>query len=334
VTELARGRKATIAKDFSRAEAHFTQSLAALPGDPRALSERGYARLLAERLPEAREDLLAAESAAPHAMLRQQILHNLMLVERKAGNDGQARLYEAEKKKAQAARRTPEGSDCGSEVETSDVKPEVAKSFAQALQLIVAKHAQEDHCSPDQVSYGKPWEDSHDSALKLQAALDPYPDGATVVWTSGPSGYRNHGVIAQSGRLYVYPNLSSGSIALCGFEGLAEVTIEGGGARPWRIVRTTESTVRGYMCTNCEGLADGEEPQTMGYCSWTGSGIDVTILDGVTFRGIREVRSWARPHDEDARQAPTHFFDVDWQADKAVVSTCGELQAVPYVATE
>jgi hypothetical protein len=331
VTELARGRKATIAKDFAAAEAHFTQSLAALPGDARALSERGYARLLAEKLPEAREDLLAAERAAPHAILRQQILHNLMLVERKAGNGAAASRYEAEKKKAKAARRTPEGSDCGSEVEASDLKPEVASSFAEALRVIAAKHAEEEHSAPAQVTYAKPGEEGHDKLLKQQAALDTHPDGATVVWTSGPNASRNHAVIAKAGTFYIYPNLSSGTLSLCGFEGLAEVAIEGGGARPWRIVRTTQSSERGYLCSNCEGLAEGEEAQTMGYCAWTGTSVDITILDGITFRGIREVRGWARPHDDGASNEPPSFFDVDWQADQAIVSVCGERQTVPYV---
>ena len=289
--------------------------------------------MLAEKLPEAREDLQAAEKAAPYATLRQQILHNLMLVERKAGNDRGAARYEAEKKRAKAARRTAD-SDCGSEVVASELKPEVAKSFEQALQIMAAKHAQEEQCSPEQVTYQRPWEESYLSELKTQAALDPFPDGATVVWTSGPSALRNHGVIAQSGKFYVYPNLSFGSVSLCGLEELAEVAIEGGGARPWRIVRTNESTIRGYMCTNCEGLPEGEEPRTMGFCSWTGTTIDVTILDGVTFRGIREVRGWARPHDETGINAPPSFFDIDWQADKAVVTTCGEQQAVPYVTVE
>jgi hypothetical protein len=93
--------------------------------------------------------------------------------------------------------------------------------------------------------------------------------------------------------------------------------------------------MRGYMCTNCEGLAEGEPQQTMGFCSWTGTTIDVTILDGVTFRGIRELRGWARPHDEGgSNPPPPGFFDIDWQAEKAVVTTCGEQQAVPYVTAE
>jgi hypothetical protein len=132
--------------------------------------------------------------------LRQQILHNLMLVERKAGNGAAASRYEAEKKKAKAARRTPEGSDCGSEVEASDLKPEVASSFAEALRVIAAKHAEEEHSAPDQVTYAKPGEEGHDKLLKQQAALDTHPDGATVVWTSGPNASRNHAVIAKAGK--------------------------------------------------------------------------------------------------------------------------------------
>jgi hypothetical protein len=69
----------------------------------------------------------------------------------------------------------------------------------------------------------------------------------------------------------------------------------------------------------------------MGYCAWTGTSVDITILDGITFRGIREVRGWARPHDDGASNEPPSFFDVDWQADQAIVSVCGERQTVPYV---
>ena len=325
VVELSRGRKATVAQDYAQAEEHFTLCLTALPGDARALSERGYARLLAEKLPEAQKDLTAASGSAPNSALRLQILHNLALVERKLGNEGAADAYEAERTKLKAARRLPHGVDCGSDVKASDLEPKRVQSFDEVLKLVIASHAEADHVRPEEVTFDDPNQtEGYAERLKAAASQNPYPDGAMVLWTSG--GVRkNHGVIAQSGKFFVYPNLSSGYIPLCGFEDLAQVTIEGGGARPWRIQRTVDSLVRGYI---------GDPPESMGFCAWTGTTTDITILDATTFRGLREISAWAHPHDDGTALSPEHLLEIEWQADRALVEACGEHRAVPYLEAD
>lgn len=328
---LARGRKATVAKDYAQAETHFTQALAALPGDSRALGERGYARLLAEKLPGAREDLLAAQRYAPTSALLQQILHNLMLLERKAGNEAAAASYEKEKLAQKAARHLASGIDCSTGEDASDLEPNVVKSFDEALKLIVASVVETDHQPASEVAFSKAFDDDYPAQLKADAALDPFPDKGVVVYTASPSGYRNHAVIAQSGKFYVYPNLSNGSYALCGPEGLAEVTIDGGGARPWRIRRQSEEDVRSYLCTNCDNLAEGEEPQSMGYCIWIETKIEVDILDGTSLRGLRHVYLSARPQKDGASSSPSNLLAIEWQADQAIVESCGERKTVRYV---
>jgi hypothetical protein len=94
LAELGLGRKATLAKDYAQAAAHFSNALEALPGDPRALAERGYARLRASNLPEAEADLAAAMRGAPSSAVLLQILHNRMLVARQRGDENAATAWE------------------------------------------------------------------------------------------------------------------------------------------------------------------------------------------------------------------------------------------------
>lgn len=325
--ELGLGRKATIAKDFEQADLHFSRCLDALPKDPRALGERGYARLLAGKLAEARTDLGEAERSAPNTTLRLQILHNLAQLERKLGNEAAAQAYEEQRTKAKAARRLPSGVDCSSDVSESDLELKVATSFDEVLKLVLAAHTDADKSDPSEVKLYDFGEEGYEQRIKSLAKQQPFPDGALVLATSGPGSSKNHGVIAQAGKFYVYPNLSSGSVALCGPEGLADVTIEGGGARPWRIQRSYRLLVRSYDCVeNC----GGDAAVFMGSCWWTSSSRDVTFLEAGTFRGLRRISANAQPSSEGTATEPEHFLELEWQADRVAVDACGQHQDVPY----
>jgi tetratricopeptide (TPR) repeat protein len=337
-TELGRGRKATVAKDFVQAEEHFSKSLEALPGDARALAERGYARLLASKLPEAEADLAAAARAAPSSAVLLQILHNRMLVARQQGDEKAAKRFEDEQQKLKAARRLPSGVTCSSEVTASDLTPKIAKSVGDALELLLAAHAANDQTqrSSVQIVEGPLGGPNEAERLKVLAAQGPLPDGGWQLWSQGNLAM-NHALIAHAGKLYAFPNQSQGGLALCGLDGAAEVTVGGGGAKPWYIQRSFLELQRGYLCEKpnngsgpCGGEDDGPELH-MGFCGWASTRIDVTILDSKNLEGIRTLSVSAQPSDGSASE-PEHILELEWQADKVAVDACGQHTLVPYAA--
>lgn len=85
------GRKQTAAKEYDAAIASYTDALKALPDHPRALSGRGYARLLAGQLDEAEADLRKALAAPGTKKLEGAIAFNLGLVAEKRGDAEVAR---------------------------------------------------------------------------------------------------------------------------------------------------------------------------------------------------------------------------------------------------
>ena len=80
VHAIARGRKATLAKNWPEAIAAFDEALANKPRDARALAEKGYAELLAKNFHAALRDLWDA-SATNDAKLGAQIWFNLGLAD-------------------------------------------------------------------------------------------------------------------------------------------------------------------------------------------------------------------------------------------------------------
>jgi len=95
---LKRGRSATIKKDYAAAIAAFDEALVAIPKEPRALAERGYAKLLAGDDSGARTDLWSARGRTKDEKLGSQIWWNLgLLYERQkdeyAAHDAFAHAY-------------------------------------------------------------------------------------------------------------------------------------------------------------------------------------------------------------------------------------------------
>src|SRR5690606_15115195 len=90
---LSRGRERTRAGAHDEAVAAFDDALAAIPRDPRALSGRGYARLLAGDLPSAEADLQAALAGGPPRSLEAAIDFNLGLVAEGRGDSVAALEY-------------------------------------------------------------------------------------------------------------------------------------------------------------------------------------------------------------------------------------------------
>lgn len=88
---LGRGRKATSKKEYPAAIAAFDEALAALPDHPRALSGRGYAKLLAGDLDAAEADFRSALAKVTTRELESAVHFNLGLVAEKRGDQDEAR---------------------------------------------------------------------------------------------------------------------------------------------------------------------------------------------------------------------------------------------------
>jgi len=89
---LKKGRGETLAKRYDAAIAGFDAALKALPGDARALSERGYAKLLAGKTEDAAKDFHAALAATKEPKLLAQIHYNLGLCAEKLGQTEDAKV--------------------------------------------------------------------------------------------------------------------------------------------------------------------------------------------------------------------------------------------------
>ncbi|MBL9018622.1 MAG: hypothetical protein JNL83_30830 [Myxococcales bacterium] len=88
---MAKGRKATDKKQWADAIAGFDEALAAKKGDPRALGERGFARLLEGKdLAAATRDFDQAASSTKDKKLLSEIWFNRGLLEEKRGNSANA----------------------------------------------------------------------------------------------------------------------------------------------------------------------------------------------------------------------------------------------------
>lgn len=88
---MAKGRKATDKKQWAEAIAGFDEALAAKKGDPRALGERGFAKLLEGKdLASASRDLDQAATGTKDPKLLSSIWFNRGLIEEKRGNEANA----------------------------------------------------------------------------------------------------------------------------------------------------------------------------------------------------------------------------------------------------
>lgn len=324
LAELGHGRKATAAKDFAAADVHFSRCLEHVPGDGRALAERGYERLLARRLPEAEADLAAAARAAPSSAVLLQIAHSRLLVARERGDEAAVKRFEDEKKRLNAARRLPAGVSCTREVRAGGVDAELVETLAQAFERMRAAHATEDKTTPASIRFGEAPTNGVNQAEQLTAlaARGPLPQGGWEVWSFGNLAM-NHALISRDGRLYVLPHLSTGNAALCGLDGAAEVTVGGGGTQPWHVRRVYREMVRGY--------GGGDDAPAMGFCSWASTRLEVTVFDATTFHGLRTLDVSARPSSDSASASePEHLLELEWQPEHVVMEACGKRELVPY----
>jgi hypothetical protein len=345
LSSLAAGRKATVARDYAKAIEQFGKCLESAPADPRALAERGYARLLSGQLPEAEADLAAAAKLAPSAALLSQILHNQLQVAKKRGDERSAARFEAAKQELAQARRLASGVTCGFGIEDGSLSPQPAVDLDAALLLVRQTHAQLAEIDTNDVKLGgvaASSDDASEASLRAFSRDGKLDDGAWTLTTEGGEGTSaaNHVIISSSGQLHVFPGLSVGRLARCGQQGLAELRLGGGGATPWHIYRKTTLNMTAYLCEYDDhsvspcGAAQGpgEGTPVQSFCAWVSSEVALEILDPKSLTGLRRATVSAQPNDDGPGVEPAHLLDYEWHSENATLTACGSRQLLPYTA--
>jgi hypothetical protein len=339
LSSLYRGRKATIAKDFLQAELRFSECLKLVPGDGRALAERGYARLLAEKLVEAEEDLAAANRTAPEFKLLVQILHNRMLVARKRGDQRAAEGFERAAKELKEARRAGPDADCTSASAKSTLKPTRPKTMTEALHLVRAEHVRTSEIALENTTLGdaKVPAGATEATLWELATGGPPRDGGWMLTTKGPEGEDKgtHALISHAGGLYLYPGLAHGLVARCGYSPNCDVKIGGGVTAPWHLLVACEPNMAAYLCEYPDGSAAGchlreDGTPIQSYCPvWSNERL--VVLDQKTFEGVLEINASGEANVGNTSEV-RRLLEPEFQAEDVVVRPCGQRQVVPYAA--
>lgn len=133
---LGNGRELTRKKDYPGAIKAFDEALAAMKGDPRALAERGFARLQAKDYKGALRDLNDAQALAPSAELEAQIWYNIGQAEEGLGHDEAARhafvMVQNTRPTAAAAKHLIGKSQCDAQVVREPAPGKVYPSWLAA----------------------------------------------------------------------------------------------------------------------------------------------------------------------------------------------------------
>jgi hypothetical protein len=348
---LARGRKATTAKDFATAEAEFSGCLQLVPGDPRALGERGYARLLANKLDDADADFKVAVEKAGSTALLSQLVHNRLLVARQRGDEQAARGLEQEKQRIKASRRIAPGVDCSADAQAVSLSPQRPKTLSAAWSMMAAAHARASGSKPEEIALGDsglpegapPAPPATEAELWQQMTNGARRDGGWALTTSTSYGgsLSGHALFAKAGQLYLFPALYSSLVFRCGQDGGGELTVGGGGVVPWHIKFEQQQLTVGYLCEGsggngapCGSAEDSTGTPMQSYCALVSSKVTVTVLDSKTFEGLFELTVGAQPSGDGPMGDPPHLLDVEWQADHLVMNACGARRQVPYTLSD
>jgi hypothetical protein len=130
---MSEGRKATLAKKYDDAYAAFDKALVAMPDDARAISERGYAKLLAKDFPGALADLDHAVARTKDRKLLGQIYYNYGLAAEGKGDAAAARAAFArsnEYNPTPAAKKKLDGKAACTAIIAAEMPASSSKKFA------------------------------------------------------------------------------------------------------------------------------------------------------------------------------------------------------------
>lgn len=327
VNGLAQGRKATIAKDYAAAVVFFGRALGAEPGDARALSERGYAYLLAGNFDAAAKDLEAATKRAANADLLRQILFNQATVAEKRGDAAAAAAFRTQRDVLSSAKRS-KSKDCAVSITRPGTLPIVVKTFRDAW--IEIKKAHFRHWDNPIDALESPAIDDNATEETIRKALVgdvPAGDGAYSIMTDDARLQVGHVLFIRGSQIHVLANLGGFQQGRCPFgDGLPTVI---DGETP-RIQVDTENVEMGYMCgvpnsndmRPCGELPAGATP-LQSYCYWTGSKFRTLILDPKTFANLIEIEESVEAHGNMTFQSVQSRAVVTRQPDAVLVTGCG-----------
>jgi len=346
---LARGRKATTTKDFAKAETEFSACLRLVPRDPRALAERGYARLLAGKLDDADTDLKAASEKAGSTGLLLQVVHNRLLVARQRGDEQAAKGFEEDKKRLNESRRIAPGIDCTSDAHQASLSPERPKTLVEAWKLVTEAHATATAMKPEEIALGSdgpaegapPAPPPSESELWQTMTGGTPRDGGWALTTASPYGatLAGHALFSKAGQLYLFPALYHSMSFRCGQDGGGVLTVDGGGVVPWHIKFEQDQMTAAYMCGAdpdngrygvCGTAEDPGGSPVQSFCTVVSSNVTLTVLDSNTFEGLFEIVVNVQPSGNNMMGEPPHLLDVEWLPDHLVMSACGSRRQVPY----
>ncbi len=170
---IADGRAATKAKKYDAAIAAFDKALARVPGDARALAERGYVHFLAKHLDLAQKDLDRAVASTNDASVLGPAYYNLGLVAEARGNGDEARIaftHSNSLKPTKAAKAKLEGkSTCVAAINRPDRKAKIVASVSDAYDAMKAAWTSKGY-DPELSPMSKPTGD--DAIRKVLCATD------------------------------------------------------------------------------------------------------------------------------------------------------------------
>lgn len=210
---LSQGRRATAAKQWQRAIAEFTAALAVEPRDSRAAAERGYARLLAEDLEGARADLEQARRAPADSAVLASTLHNLGLLEERAGNGAKASELEAQAKRIRknAALAKSGKVECPL-AEVAVPEPEYFPSMMAIAAAMDQKYPNQSNEVPER----QPDKDEAAALQRLTNTKDPESRVFIVGAQDSSNGPLHLLVRRHDGKLAVYWEIAQPMGGLCG----------------------------------------------------------------------------------------------------------------------
>jgi acyl-CoA-binding protein len=326
VNGLARGRKATAAKDFAAAVGFFDLALVAEPGDARALSERGYAQLLRGDFDAAAKDLESAAKRAASAELLRQILFNQATVAEKRGDTAAAKAFRDQRDDLNSAKRS-KSKDCEVSITRPGTLPIVAKTYRDAW--IAIKKAHFDHWGTAVDTLESPVIDDKATEETIRKALvgnGPPGDGAYAIMTESPTFQVGHVLFVRGNKIHLLVGLGGFMMGRCPFGDSLPTVVDGDEPR---IQVDTENLEMGYMCgvpnsneiQPCVDLPNATPVQS--YCYWTGSKFRTLILDPKTLAVMVQVEESIEPHGNMTFQAAQSRTVITRQPTAVLVTGCG-----------
>jgi Flp pilus assembly protein TadD len=326
VRGLSRGRKATVAKDYPAAVKHFDEALAAEPGDARALSERGYARLLGGELDAAAKDLEEAAKRAGGADLLRQILFNQASLAEKRGDTATADTLRAKRDELTGAKRS-KSKDCSLSVSRPGTQPHVVNTFREAWNEIKTAHFR--HWSNPSGTLTTPViadQASEDAIRRALIGDGPVADGAYTIMTEEMLLRVYHVIFIRGKRIHVFDDLGGFQMGRCPF-GAAPPSVVDGDLPSIQI--ETENLEMGYMCevpkTNeiapCDQVQDGNPVQS--YCYWVGSTFQTFVIDPKTLNMAVAIEESVEAKGNTTFQTARPRAVITMQQDAVLVTGCG-----------